>query len=296
NPAVTWPNTPKVKKALQKLDFLVVMDIFMTATAEMADIVLPACTFPEKLNPTRWRGWFLGQPVIEPLWESWPDSKFWIELAKKMGYESYFPWKRDEEIVDCFYEPSGLTVKKILEADPSGYIHLQTLPGQQQYKEKGFRTPSRKVELYSTQLNEMGHEPLPVYIEPRESPISTPALFQRFPLTLTTGTREIEWYHSEHRHLEGLRRRKPEPVAQIHPQTAAKYGIVDGGMMRVETHTGSLEIKAGVIDEMMEDMVSVPHGWPQASENMLTDDVPADPVSGYPALTALLCTIRPIRQ
>ena len=65
NPVVTWPNTAKVKQALSKLEFLVVMDIFMTATAEMADIVLPACTFLERYNLTNLTAAMLRQPVIE---------------------------------------------------------------------------------------------------------------------------------------------------------------------------------------------------------------------------------------
>jgi anaerobic selenocysteine-containing dehydrogenase len=72
------------------------MDVLMTATAQMADIVLPACTFLEKMASIQWRGWSLRRPVIEPQWESWPDSKFWLELAGRMGYEQYFPWKNDE--------------------------------------------------------------------------------------------------------------------------------------------------------------------------------------------------------
>lgn len=293
NPAVTWPNTSKVRKALEQLDFLVVMDVVMTATAEMADIVLPASTFLEKMALHRSRGYALRRPVIEPLWESRPDSRFWIELARKMGYGKHFPWDSDEEIIDCSFEPLGLTVEKMLQADPSGFVHTQTLPGEQQYKKEPFRTPSGKAELFSTLLEQLGHEPLPVYIEPVESPISTPELFEEYPLVMTTGTREIEYYHSQQRHLEGLRRRKPEPVAQIHPETAARYGVTDGGVMRIETRSGCLDIRAGVVDEMMPGMVSVPHGWPEAPENMLTDDVAVDPVSGYPALTGLLCRIRP---
>ena len=291
NPAVTWPNSAKVRRALDKLDFLVVMDIFMTETAKMADIVLPACTFLEKLSLTLWRGRFLRRPVIEPQWESWPDFRFWLELARRMGHEQYFPWKSDEEIIDYVYEPSELTVNKILEAYPTGFIHTQTMPGEQQYKREGFLTASGKIELYSELLEKMGHEPLPTYTEPRESPISTPELFKEFPLTLTTGTREIEWYHSGHRHLDELRRRNPQPMAQIHPDTAAKYGISDGEPMLVETKIGSLQINARVTDEIMPGMISVPHAWTKAPANMLTDDMPADPVSGFPALTALLCRV-----
>jgi len=292
NPAITWPNTKKVRNALNKLEFLVVMDVFMTATARMADIVLPACTFLEKMASIQWRGWSIRRPIIEPQWESQPDSKFWIGLAGRMGYGKYFPWKNDEEIIDYFFEPSGLTVRKIFELYPEGYIHDQTVPGEQQYRQEGFHTPSGKVELFSGLMDKIGQDPLPTYSEPRESPIRTPELFNDFPLVLTTGTRDLEWYHSEHRHLEGLRRRIPEPVAEIHPDTAAKYGIRDNEPMTIETKTGSLRIKARVSDDIMAEMISVPHGWDEAPENMLTDDRPADPITGFPALTALLCRVK----
>ncbi len=292
NPAITWPNSNKVRRALDKLEFLVVMDVLMTATAQMADIVLPACTFLEKMASIQWRGWSVRRPVIEPQWESWPDSNFWLELAGRMGYKKYFPWKNDEEIIDHFFGPSGLTFRKILEEYPEGYIHPQTVQGERQYKQKGFQTLSGKVELYSGLLEKIGQDPLPTYSEPRESPITTPDLFKEFPLSLTTGTRELEWYHSEHRHLDGLRRRNPEPMGEIHPDTARKFGIGDGEPMMVETKIGSLQIKARVTDDMMPGMISVPHGWDEAPENMLTDDRPADSVSGFPALTALLCRVR----
>jgi anaerobic selenocysteine-containing dehydrogenase len=101
----------------------------------------------------------------------------------------------------------------------------------------------------------------------------------------------MEYYHSEHRHLNALHRRNPEPTAQIHPITAAGYGISDGKPMIVETKIGSLRLKATVTDDIMPDMISIPHGWDEAPENMLTYDMPADPVSGYPAFTGLLCRV-----
>jgi anaerobic selenocysteine-containing dehydrogenase len=83
NPAIVWPNSHKVRQALEKLDFFVVLDIFMTETAEMADIVLPAATFLERTDISAMGGDILNapyvilrKPVMEPLWESWPDWKF----------------------------------------------------------------------------------------------------------------------------------------------------------------------------------------------------------------------------
>jgi anaerobic selenocysteine-containing dehydrogenase len=268
----------------------VVMDIFMSATAEIADIVLPACTFLEKVSATGMSlVSMLRVPVITPLWESWSDCRFWLELAKRMGYEEDFPWKDDEEVLDHFLKPIGLTVRYLRDEHPTGILPLTT--HYDEYKKRGFPTPSGKVELYSEELEKMGYDPLPTYQEPRESPISTPELATEYPLVLTTGAREKEYWHSQQRNLSKLHRRNPGPLAEIHPDTARRYGIGDGDLTVVETKRGSIEIKARVTQDIMPDIVSVPHGWAESCENMLTNDIPADPVSGYVAFTGLLCKI-----
>ena len=296
NPAVVWPNSNKVRQALEKLDFLVVMDIFMTATAEMADIVLPATTFFERTDISAMGGEILNapyvilrKPVIEPLWESWPDWKFWFELAKRMGYGQYFPWEDIEEALDYFLEPMGLTIRQLKEESPSGVTFGALEYGE--FERKGFNTPSGKIELYSQALKDLGYDPLPEYLENPESPISTPELAREYPLILTTGARELEYWHSQHRNLPELRRRVPEALGEIHPNTAEKYGIRDGDMMVIETKRGGIEIKAKVTEDILPNVVNVPHGWSQANVNILTDNTPADPISGYPVLKGLLCRV-----
>jgi len=297
NPAVTWPNSNKVRQALEKLDFLVVMDIFMTKTAEMADILLPATTFFERTDISAEGGrqvnapyLILRKPVIEPLWESWPDWKFWFELAKKMGYGEYFYWRDIEEALDYFLEPTGLTIKKLTEESPSGITVGAKEYGE--YEKRGFNTPSGKIEIYSQMLKDLGYNPLPEYIENPESPINTPELAKEYPLILTTGARHLEYWHSQHRNLPGLRRRVPEALAEIHPDTAKKYGVRDGDMIILETKRGSIEIKAKVTEDLVPGVVKMPHGWSQANANILTDNTPADPISGYPVLKGLLCKVR----
>jgi len=297
NPLVTAPNSGKVRQALEKVDLLIVMDVFMTATAEMADIVLPACTFLERTDlgdvlpayfgPEPWV--MLRKPVIRPLWESWPDGKFWLELAKRLGYEKYFPWKDVEEAMDYFMEPSGVTVKNLKEDLPCG---LETAPiFYGEYKKRGFHTPSRKVEFYSDELEKLGYDPLPTYCENPESEISSPELAKEYPLVLTTGARILEYWHSQYRNLPALRRRIPDPVFEVHPETAQRYGVADGEWALVETRRGSIEIKASVTEDIAPNVISIPHGWQEANVNILTDNTPADPVSGYPVLKGLLCRI-----
>ena len=292
NPAVTWPNTPKVRQALDGLEFLVVMDIFMTETAERADIVLPACTFLEKLSVAIESAIMLRRPVIPPLFESWSDSRFRIELARRMGYGQYFPWKDDEELVDYTLEPSGWSVNRVEAENPSAILLDPMDPGVYEYKKKGFRTPSGKAELYCEQLKTLGYDPLPTFRDPAESPGSAPGLAKEYPLTLITGTRELEFWHTQHHRIAKLHQRNPEPKAEIHPDTARKYGVSDGDMMIVENRIGSIDIRARVTEDVLPDMVSVPHAWTQACENNLVDDAPADPISGFVAFSGPPCRIK----
>jgi anaerobic selenocysteine-containing dehydrogenase len=295
NPMRTWPDSQKVARALGNLDSLVVMDQFMSQTAQMADIVLPAATFLERTELSDYYSlWgypyvMLRKKVIE-YEEAWPDLKFWFELARRLGYEQYFPWKDPEAAFDHILEPSGFTVKRLTEEIPQGMLYARTRYTEKEYKKDGFRTPSGKVELYSEALAEQGYDPMPMFREPLESPVATPD--PDYPLILTTGARIVQFCHSQHRSIPRLRRDAPEPLADIHPQTAAGYGIRDGDMVTLSTKRGSIDIKARVTDDILPNVVAIPHGWDEANANVLTSQEPADPIIGYPGLKALLCNVR----
>lgn len=289
NPLSTWPNTKRMEQALKSLEFLVVMDLFMTDTARLAHIVLPAASFLER---DEWPHFpfVLGFPyvmlrkkVIE-FEECWPDIKFWMELAKRMGYEKYFPWKDVDEYMDYVLEPLGLTTKFLREEAPAGMFLSEP-------KADFFPTPSKKIEIYSETLEKLGYEPLPVHIEPSESPVSTPEIARDYPLILTTGSRMLEFLHSEHRNVERLRQRRPEPYAEISPETAYEHGVKDGDRIQVETKRGSIEIMARVAEGMLPGVVNIPHGWGAANVNILTAETPENTVGGQPALKSLLCRI-----
>ena len=295
NPLLTWPNSRKVEQALRKLDFLVVMDQFMSETARLAHLILPAATFLERTELCDYYSlwgipYVMLRKKVAEYGECWPDLKFWLELARRMGYEEYFPWKTAEEVIDYVLEPSGLTVRRLAEEEPAGLYYGSIR--YREYEREGFRTPTGKVEIYSETLARLGYDPLPTFREPPESPISTPELAEEYPLILTTGARHLEFCHSQHRNVPSLRQRTPEPLAEIHPETAGKYGLVDGEMVLVETRRGSIEIKLKVTEDIMPGVISIPHGWAQANVNILTDETPADPVVGYPSLKALLCRVR----
>jgi anaerobic selenocysteine-containing dehydrogenase len=290
------PNTHKQRQALESLDFLAVMDVYMTETSQLADIVLPAATFLERTEPI-----FSYYPVLENVSyimlrkkvmqyeECRSDGEFWLELAKKMGYQEHFPWKDLEELYDFFLKPSGSSVNQLREEKPGGVMWSNM--EYKRYKKHGLRTPSGKIEIYSSILEQMGLPPLPTYIEPVESPARTPELAKEYPLVLTTGARELPFIHSQLHNLPKLRKLRPEPTAEIHPNTASKYGIQNGQMMTIETTRGATEIKAEVTEDIIPDVVCIPHAWAEVNANCLTDEKPADAAVGNPALKALLCKV-----
>ncbi len=287
NPALSWPDSAKVVRALKMLDFLVVMDTTMTMTAELADIVLPAATFMETTELHNYREAGIPYAILRKksteFPECMPDWKFWFELAKRMDFQDYFPWLSEEEAIGFSLAPSRITISELKVKFPEGVFY--SAKQYETYKQKGFPTPSGKVEFYSSRLKDMGYSPLPVAQLPLES--------EEYPLLLITGARHLEYTHSQFRYVCSLSKRVPEPVAEIHPETADRYDIADGRMLHIETEKGKLMIKARITEGIMPDVVSIPLGWAQANVNELTRWENPDPICGLPTLVGLPCKARP---
>lgn len=294
NMVVSWPNSMKIRKMLQKLDFLVIMDIFMSETAELADIVLPAATFLESTDMLDHFTYVMLRKKLTRFAESLPDGEFWLKLAHKMGYNEYFPYKDMDDVLQSMLEPTGLSFEQLYCESPQGVQYGEVKYGQ--YRDKGFRTPSGKVELYSETMRELGYDPLPTYCEPVESPVSTPDSARDYPLILTTGARSTGNLHSQLRNVPELRTITPEPLAEINPSTAQNYMIVEGETIILENSRGSIQIKAKITEDIIPNVVSIPHGWAQANANLLTQEADGDPISGIPSLKSGLCRIRKINS
>jgi len=279
-------NTNKVREAFSKLDFIAVIDLFMTETARHADLVFPAAFFLERdelgtmpLN--------LQNRAVDG-GECWPDWKFWWELAKRVGYEQYFPWNNLTELMDTVMATTGVTSME-LKAHPEGMAQEMPPGG---FLKNGFYTYSGKIELFSHSLESNGYDPLPVYSEPMESVRSAPELARTYPLTLTTGGRLPMFLHSQHRNIVSLRKLHPEPYLEIHPATAQNLGIREGDYVAVESPRGMLKVKALLTEGIMPQVVHLPHGWAEADCNLLTDHKNRDPISGFPGLKSSLCQVR----
>ena len=166
NPLLCQADTKQVYKALKSLDLLVTLEKFMTPTAMLADYVLPVTGGFEQsvvqMNGGVANILYGGGPAIEPLYERRSDFDFWMDLGKRCGQESYWPWNSLEHAMDDVLSPTGISWGEFCEA---GLYAPE--PVYMKYREKGFATPSGKVELYSKLLDEAGHDPLPAF---REAP------------------------------------------------------------------------------------------------------------------------------
>ena len=298
NWAVTFPEAPRFVKALKKMDFVAIMDVVMNETAELADIVLPAKTFLEKPSFAYTYGVVQGIPyvmskkkAVEAPGECRSEYDVLRELALRMGLEQYFPWKDDEEAVDNLLAPSGVS-SGVLSDKPSGVYFAEM--EYKTYEQSGFATPSKKVEIYSETLEKAGFAPLPIYSEPTQSAVNTPDLAKEYPLVLITGSRKSSYTHTQFHNIPRLRSSLPEPLAEVHPSTLARYDIADGELTAVETPKGSIKIRAKADEDLVPQAVSIPHGWAQANANELTDLDLRDDISGFPQLRSILCRLRKI--
>ncbi len=159
--------------------------------------------------------------------------------------------------------------------------------------EGGLPTPSKKIEIYSDALELIGFDPLPAYLEPHRSPLSSPDLLEKYPLILSTGNRNRYYTHGQFRDIKSLKEKNPEAAAEMGVETASKYGIKEGDAISIETNRGVVKMKAHVNERVAEGIVFVPHGWPgEANANLLTDTQCREPIMGYPEVKALLCAIR----
>ncbi|HLA28204.1 MAG TPA: molybdopterin oxidoreductase family protein [Syntrophales bacterium] len=297
NPILVWPNSQKMKKALANLEFLSVTTLTMNETAEMADLVLPAAGCLERTEITEVallgaKGYMSLRNKVADYQECWSDVKIFLNLAKRMGYENYFPWRDEGEVLQHIFKDTGININDYL--GKTNFIKYGEVK-YKSYETSGFPTASGKVELYSTVMAQFGLDPLPSFVEPPESPVSSPDVAKDYPVILTTGARILQYIHTSSSEVAVFDKKFPGPFAEIHPRTAGDYGIGDGEAMIVETRRGAIEVEARVTEDIMPQVVSIPHGWSQGNVNVLTDETPADPVTGYPALKALLCRIRPAK-
>jgi len=302
NPVLTRANAREVFRALEKVEFMAVADFFMTTTAELADIVLPAATWLEMdYIADFWKrhGYIFPRRKVVEVGECRSDHEMLNDLAHRVGMGEHW-WDNFEQALDWILEPAGMTWQDFKKMD-----YLRGAVAYEKYRQEGFSTPTRKFELYSTALEKMGYDPLPQYRETPESPYSGPDLHNEYPYILITGKRLPGFFHSENRQVPSLRELHRDPIVDIHPKTAEKEGIKEGDWVVIESPRGKIRHRARLFIGLDPRVVAAQHawwfpekkdpghGWEDSNVNILTDNSykSCDPAMGASSVRTLLCKI-----
>ena len=314
------------REALRKLDFFVQSELFMTPSAELADIVLPAATFyesshvrmgfPHSHAANQWVQY--RPPIVPPLYETRPDMKMIFDLAKRLGCGDRFWQGNIEEAFNYQLAPAGLTLDE-LKKNPGGLsVDLALVP--QRYAQidkdtgapKGFATFSRRIEIYSQLFKDYGYDPLPVYREPLISAEYLGEWTREYPLILTC-SKLLNFCHGQHRSIPSLRKAVPHPFVEINPLKAKELNIDNEEWVRVETPKGKIKVKAKLSEGIAADVVCIQHGWWQscpeldlpgydpyspdgANANILYGSDCIDEITGSVPYKAYLCSVKKISK
>jgi formate dehydrogenase alpha subunit len=281
NPMISDPDISHVREALDALDFLVVQDIFLTETAELADVVLPGASYLEKdgtFTATDRRVQRIRK-AIEPVGASKPDWVIISELAQLMGSDQ-FNYRSPAEIQD---EIASLTPLY-------GGISYERLD------EKGFLqwpcpTPDHAGTKYLHKgefKRGKGHFFAVSYRPPAELPD------KEYPYILTTG-RVLFHFHTGtmSRRSGSLNKEVPTGYVEIHPAAAQELGVSDGQPVRVSTRRGSIVIPAYITERVPKETVFIPFHFKECAANILTNPA-LDPVAKIPELKVCACSIEAI--
>jgi len=235
----------------------------------LADIVLPAATFAEKNS---FRSWWAPLAVIVKriqVGECKSDWEINFEMAKRFNPEGLKEWDTVIDLINNRLSIAGTTFEELKEKGgwempPEG----PTKPYRRHERgllrrdgEPGFDTETGKVELWSKAYESWGLDPLPFYSEPPQSPVSTPELYEKYPLIMITGARSHLFFHSEHRMIPWLREKEPDPFVEIHPETAKRYGVYDGEWIYLENDMGRVKRKAKLTLTVKPNHIQTLHGW-----------------------------------
>ena len=254
------PNRNRVlKDYVGGLEFIAVIDHYMTDSARHADLVLPAATIFERTDVVVDQFVQLQQRIVEPEGEAKSDFEIFRALANAYGVGEYFERSEEEYIDDMLntgdpllegVNVERLKAEKVIFPWPSREPYVG-------FKDHVFPTQSGKIEIYKETLQEYGAE-LPVYREPVEASPHNP-LFQKYPLVLLSSHSRYR-IHSTFANLELVKTREPEPLVRVNPSDARARGIEDGAIVALTNDRGHVKIRCCVDDNIRAGCVLVREG------------------------------------
>ena len=251
NPVAVAPQSREVARGFAREDlFTVVLEHFMTDTADYADYVLPATTQLEHVDVHKSYGhlyMLANNAAIDPLGEALPNSEIFRRLAAKIGFDEPCFSETDDELAAQAFKREGTTADFDWQRlKQSGWQRLDVPEKYAPFAQGGFATPSGRCEFYSQQVAKLGQDPLPAYIAPYETPDGG-SLARRYPLAIISPPAR-NFLNSTFVNVTSLRSTDGEPTVEIHPLDAHGRGIADGVRVRIFNDRGSIDVLARVTD------------------------------------------------
>jgi len=277
NPMTSNPNTNLLTQGMNKLDLIVVADLFLTDTARMADIILPAASMFEYYDLITGYGHSyiqLQQKLIVPPGECKHESEIYRLLGKKFGFNlDYLPENNLINIEKIIGSSNLNTNIKELKEKPYLYLNYQEIA----FSDLKFNTPTRKIEFFCQQMEEKwGKESLPIYHENAENKYTSPEIYYKYPLSLIT-SHSLNKMNSQFTDVSIF---KEEPFIWINPNDAENRGINDSEKIEIYNERGSLILKAILTKKVPPGIVHAYFGWwdgvHMANLNKLTGEYISD--------------------
>ena len=292
-------DAPRIYDVMKQTEFVVSADPYITPSAvAFADILLPVAMSPERNSVRTWWTPLRSQTKAYQYYEAKTDEEICLLVGKRLNPEKFI-WETDRDIVtwrlceddsfvpianphvdnqedefnlqDTMYSLSGNRWTGTLEdlENMGGFCYDGWNATYKKYekgmlrtdKTPGFDTPTGRLELISNIYGVWHLNPKPYFIEPLQSPISTPELYDKYPLIMVTGGRSYEFFHSEHRQLKTMREFHPWPLITINPKTAKKYGVKNGDWVWIENDQGRFRQVAFISPTIKEYVIHCEHAW-----------------------------------
>ncbi len=266
---LSFPNPKKLVEALKQLEFIVTIDVLPSESVQMADIVLPECTYWERkgYSVRIYNGWYpqvsVSQPVINPMYECKSAGTIFCELGKRIAPE-YF--KKPD---GSFFTPTEYIETSVKNALGISFEELATeglWSKPEEFKPltklESMAKAGKKIQIYGETFKKYGYDPLPSWQSRRDKPTSD------YPLYLII-TRPPVHRHGKTTDNPYLLEAYPENAAIIHPETAKALGISDLQWVWVESRIGKVKVKAKLFDGIRKDCVCLSHGFGHWSKGLI---------------------------
>jgi anaerobic selenocysteine-containing dehydrogenase len=291
NPLVSHENATATRAALAKLDFLAVADMFMTPSAKLADVVLPASSWLERDQIVEFNSYLAARQRVTTVEGARSDEEMIIGLAHRLGVGHHF-YPSLEDALDAKLSGIGLTWRQFKEVG-----HLPNTKQYRKYTDAGFRTRSGRVELAHRGLEAMGYDALPIFRPP-------PATTDGLPFVMTSA-HNLQFFNTEFRQLPTTAHRYREPRVTLHPRAAERLEVADGDQVEIyrDPDRPGVVMRVQASDAVACDVIVADAGWwypdeddidaaTRSSINRITDSDRRDPYMGSSMLRGVPVGLR----